>query len=172
MKLMKLLPITILVLVLTVTLVRATHIPEVLLNPSEWTANTLKELSLSVKNVNGDNIVRVEIEVPETADGVPVYKIGDIITPGGWEYSIASRGEFIKRIIWKTSGTGIGVGETKEFGFEATSPESGEYTWNWKTTDVNGDVFSGSSTTKVSTAPVAYFKIFGVPEKIMAGSLL
>jgi len=173
MKLMKIIPITILALLLTVTLVRAAHISEVLLNPSEWAANTEKDLYLSVKNSNGDNIVKVELVVPEATDGKPIYIITEVARPSGWEYETRTKTGQLHpyKIIW-TGGVGIGVGETVEFGFTAISPESGEYEWSWTTTDVNGGMFSGKSKTKISAAPAAYFKIFGVPEKIKAGSLL
>ncbi len=173
MKLMKIIPITILALLLTVTLVRAAHISEVLLNPSEWAANTEKDLYLSVKNSNGNNIVKVELIVPETTDGKPIYTITETAEPSGWEAEKWTKGDQTPyKIIWKTSGAGIGVGETVEFGFTAISPGSGEYEWSWKTIDVNGGEFPGISKTRISAAPAAYFKIFGVPEKIKAGSLL
>ena len=59
MKLMKLIPITIIALVLAATMVSAAHIPEVLLNPSEWPANAEKDAYLTVKTSSGNNIVKV-----------------------------------------------------------------------------------------------------------------
>ncbi|NIO45095.1 MAG: hypothetical protein GTN36_06120 [Candidatus Aenigmarchaeota archaeon] len=167
MRLMKIIPITLLALVLAATLVRAAHVPEVLLNPSEWAANTERELYLSVKNSNGDNIVKVEIEVPEALDETPIYEIVDVGDPSGWTHN-----KFTKKIVWTTTGAGIGIGETVEFGFIAISPDSGEYEWIWRTTDTIGGIFAGTSTTKVSAAPVSHFKIFGVPIKTKAGTLL
>ena len=174
MRLMKIIPITLLALVLAATLVRAAHIPEVLLNPSEWAANTEKDLYLSVKNSNEDNIVEVEIMVPEATDGKPIYTITEYAEPSGWTAETRKKsGQTLPyKITWETDGAGIGVGETVEFGFTALSPESGEYEWSWKTTDITDSAFTGTSTTRVSAAPISHFKIFGVPEKTKAGTLL
>jgi hypothetical protein len=172
MKLTTILPLAILALVITATMARAEHTPQVLLNPSEWTAQTDKDVSLSVKNVNGDSIVKVELTVPETADQKPIYKILEIGNPAGWTYSTRTRqgSDQPYKIIWTTSGSGLKLNDVLDFGFTAESPASGEYQWSWTTTDSNGVTFPGSSTTRVSMAPLSYFRIDGVPSKLVAGN--
>jgi len=173
MKLMKLIPITIIALVLAATMVSATHIPQVLLNPSEWPANAEKDAYLTVKSSSGDNIVKVELIFPETSDGKPIYTLTAVSEPSGWISSTTKRyGQSNPYKITWTSNTGLSVGNSADFGFTAIAPSSGQYEWSWTTTDINDGTFTGKSTTRISMAPVSYFKIFGVPEKIPAGSAL
>ncbi|OGI12253.1 hypothetical protein A3K64_02920 [Candidatus Micrarchaeota archaeon RBG_16_36_9] len=165
MKLIKIIPITILILVLTATLASAIHTPQVLLTPSEWEANAEKELTFTVSNAKGDNIVRVELFVPLKSDQSPVYTIIDVGEPSGW-----LRTKYDRKIVWIAEGAGIKVGDSVNFGLIVKSPSSGQYQWNWITTDSNDYPFPGSSTTKVGLAPASYFKITGAPSSITAGN--
>jgi hypothetical protein len=165
MKLISILTIAILALVLSVNIVSATHTPQVLLNPSEWKAQTTQTVYLSVKNNGPDNIVKVELDMPLNSDGASIYKIGDIAKPSGWNFE-----QWPTKIIWKATGTGMAVNDAADFGFEAQSPASGQYQWSWITTDSTGAKFSGTSTTRISMASLSYFKIDGVPAKLTAGN--
>lgn len=166
MKLINIIPITILALVLAATLVSATHTPQVLLSPSEWEANTEKDLTFSVSNSNGDSIKQVELFVPLKSDQSPVYTITDTGDPTGWTHT-----QFSKKVIWTTDGAGIKVGDTVNFGLSVISPSSGQYQWNWITTDSIGSEFSGFSTTKVGLGPASYFKVTA-PSSAIAGNVI
>ena len=166
MKLIKLLPITILALVMTATVVSATHTPQVLLNPSEWAADTSNDIYLSVTNSGPDAITKVDLIIPEE------YKVTEIGEPSGWKYETRTdiNTNEIYKIIWTATGSGMQTGESTDFGLTAVSPSSGEYTWSWTTTDVNGGTFPGTSTTRIAKAGLAYFRIDGVPSEVTAGS--
>lgn len=166
MKLIQIIPITILALVLASTLVYAAHTPQVLLNPSEIAASTSNDILLSVKNVNGDNIVKVELDVPLDSNQYPIYTILDVGTPAGWSVL-----KYTKKIVW-TSVEGIKEGDSVEFGLIVMSPSSGQYEWKWITTDVNNQPFPGSSITKTSLSPASYFRISGAANSIMAGNMM
>lgn len=166
MKLITILPITILALVLAATLVSATHTPQVLLRPSEWAASTQADLTFSVANSNGDVITTVELDVPLNSDQNPVYTIIDVGDPTGWTHT-----KYDRKVVWTTTGTGINVGNTVNFGLTVKSPASGQYQWNWITTDSTGYEFSGSSTTKVGSGPASYFKV-SASDSVTAGSAM
>lgn len=166
MKLIQIIPITILALVLAATLASATHTPQVLLSPSEWEANTQKDLIFTVTNSNGDPITRVELDAPLNSDQSTIYTIVDAGSPSGWTAL-----KFEKKVVWTTTGTGINVGNTLSFGLTVVSPASGQYKWNWITTDSTGDKFTGSSTTKVGSGPASYFKVTA-SSSVIAGNVM
>jgi uncharacterized protein YcnI/uncharacterized cupredoxin-like copper-binding protein len=170
MKLLKIVPILAL-LVLSATVVMASHTAEVSLQPNQWTANMIKDVSLNVKNTGGDNIIMVELSVPETTDGTPIYSITEYSEPSGWKAETRIKvGQSPYKITWTTSGSGIASGESLSFGFTVRSPEEmGEYTWGWITNEAKGGTQTGSVKTAVILAPVSYFKI-KVPNEATAGS--
>ena len=79
MKLAKFAPIA-LILVLSVTAVMASHAASVTISPVEIAMGAMEDVSLNVKNNGMDNIVTVEIEIPEV-DQKPVYSVYYITTP-------------------------------------------------------------------------------------------
>lgn len=167
---MKLVPVAILILILSVTLVNAGHVAEVSLSPSEWAANTDKGVSLTVKNTNGDNIIKVELMIPETTQGVPIYIIKDVTTPTGWNSSTTTRyGQLLPyKIIWSTV-NGIAATQSQTFGFTVQSPANiGDYKWTWTTTDTKGGTDTNSITTRISLPSVSYFVITN-PKSVSAG---
>lgn len=166
---MKLLPVAIIILILSVTIVIAGHVADVSLSPLEWAANTDKDVSLTVKNTNGDNIIKVELQVPES-NQAPLYIIKEYGEPSGWKYETRTRDGQVKpyKIIW-TSSSGIATGESKTFGFTVQSPvTAGEYKWTWKTTDTKDGTDTDSITTRISLPTVSYF-IITVPKSTGAG---
>jgi len=170
MKLAKIMPIAILCLIISVTIVSASHTSSVIFTPNSWTKNTEKTVSLTVTNANGDTITKVELMVPETAEQVPLYIIKEITTPSGWNYSLTGRTSQIYpyKITW--TGSGIESGKSLTFGLAAVSPaSSGDYKWNWKTYDATSS-YSGFSITTVGQAPVSYFVISGAPTSSIAGN--
>jgi hypothetical protein len=171
MKTAKIIPIAILCLLISVTIVSATHTSTVSMIPSSWSMNTDKSVLITVANANGDSITMVELTVPETSNQVPIYTIKDISTPQGWTYSLTRRTDQIYpyKITW--IGSGITNGNSAIFGITALSPSaSGNYNWAWKTTDKNGGTFTGTLTTNVGQAPVSSFVISNAPTTINAGS--
>jgi len=170
MKIAKIMPIAIIFLIVSVTIVSATHTSSVTMTPSSWAKGTDKSVSLIVTNTNGDSIIKVELLVPETSDQVPLYIIKDVTTPGGWNYSLTTRpGQTPYKITW--IGLGINNGNSLTFGLTATSPGiSGDYTWTWTTTDVKSGTYTGSIIANVGKAPVSYFVISGVPTSSVAGN--
>jgi hypothetical protein len=171
MKLLKIVPILAL-LILSVTVVMAAHTTEVSIQPNQWTANMIKDVSLNVKNTGGDNIIMVELSVPETTDGTPIYTITEISEPSGWkaDMKIKVATKLPYKITWSTSGAGIASGESLSFELTVRSPEEmKEYSWNWITNDAKGGTQIGSVKTTVILAPVSYFKI-KVPNEATAGS--
>ncbi|MFH0929023.1 MAG: hypothetical protein V1818_01550 [Candidatus Aenigmatarchaeota archaeon] len=169
MKLAKLVPIFVL-LIFSVTAVMATHSTQISLQPSEWSMGAEQDVLLSVVNSGGDNIVMVELKVPES-DLVPLYKLLEFTTPQGWTYAYTTKdGQTPYKVTWTTEGSGIAVGETVKFGVRAQSPnEKGEFVWSWMTKDVAGSAKSGTLTTKTGSAPLAYLKITA-PSKTKAGN--
>ncbi|MBN2202751.1 MAG: hypothetical protein JW700_01000 [Candidatus Aenigmarchaeota archaeon] len=161
MKLAKLVPV-IMLLVLSVTAVMATHSTQTSFQPSEWSMGTEQDVTFGVVNGGGDNIVRVELTVPER-NQIPLYKLLEFTTPQGWKYAYTTKdGNTPYKVIWTTEGNGISVSEMESFGVRAKSPsEQGEFTWSWKTVDVSGSENTGSITTKTGSAPLAYFKVTG-----------
>jgi len=171
MKFVKILTIAILAFFLTMTLVRATHTSSITMNPNAWAASTDADVSLTVNNQNGDNIVKLELSVPETGDQKPIYLIKDISTPAGWTYSTTNRINQSSpyKITWSTTGAGIESGKSLGFGFTAQSPATGSYKWTWTTTDSKTGTYTGTLTTSIALAPVSYFTIEGVPNTTDAG---
>lgn len=170
MKLTKLLPITILAMVLTVTLVVATHTSTITMSPNTWAKNIAKSVTISVTNNGADNIVKVELIVPVDSNQVPIYIVGDITRPEGWTYAVT--GSPISKITWVATGSGIAGGSSLNlFGIDVKSPgNSGDYKWTWNTTDNKNGTYSGTITTTVGQAPVSYFMISGVPTPSVAGN--
>jgi hypothetical protein len=167
MKIAKIMPIAILFLIVSVTIVSATHTSTVTMTPSSWTKNTEKAISISVTNNGPDNIVKVELIVPKDSNQVPIYVVNDVTRPEGWTYSIST-----SRITWVTTGSGIASGSSLNlFGIDVTSPStSGDYKWSWTTTDNKGGNYTGTVTTTVGKAPVSYFVISGAPTSSIAGN--
>lgn len=170
MKLAKIVPLLVL-LVLSVTAVMATHVPQVSLQGTQWSANTENDVTLSVANSVGDNIVMVELSVPEKSM-VPLYKIMEVSTPQGWTYELRERvGQaYPYKVTWYTNGAGIAVGDSLEFGLTALSPsEVGDFVWSWSTIDAAGISQSGALMTETILAPVSSMKV-AAPTKAKAGS--
>jgi len=171
MKLVKLLPVLVL-LILSVTAVMATHTPNVSLQPSEWAAGTISDVSLNVMNSVGDNIVIVELSVPER-DMVPLYMIKEITTPEEWTFKTTARvGQTPYKVTWYTNGEGIKTDESLGFGLRVQSPnEKAEYVWKWTTTDNKGSTQTGILKTITGTAPISYLKI-SAPTTAKAGTAI
>jgi len=171
MKFVNILTIAIIAFFLTITLVKASHIAETSINPSDWTANTDADVSLAVNNKDGDNIVKFELLIPETSDQKPIYLIKDITTPAGWTYKTTKRTEqaYPYKITWFTEGTGVEKGKSIGLGFTAQSPNSGSYNWAWITSDSKSGTSTGTLKTSIILAPVSYFTIEGDPTSIKAG---
>jgi len=170
MKTMKIIPITLLCLMITVTLVSATHTTTVTMTPNSWAKNTVKTVSVSVTNNGADNIVNVELVVPQDSNHVPLYIVGDVTRPEGWTFTL--KGDPVTKITWVATGSGIASGNSLNlFGIDLTSPSaSGNYNWAWTTTDNKVGTYTGSITTTVGQAPVSYFVISGVPTSSIAGN--
>jgi len=168
----KIIPIAILFLIISVTIVSATHTSSVTMTPSSWTRNTEKSVSISVTNNGPDNIVKIELLVPKDSNQVPLYVVdkNGITTPQGWTYTI--KGDTINTITWYATGSGIASGSSLSlFGIDVKSPSvSGDFKWNWVTNDTKGGTYNGFAVTTVGQAPVSYFVISGVPTTSIAGT--
>lgn len=162
---------TILCLMISATLVLASHTSSVAMSPSSWAKSTVKPVTLTVTNSGGDNIVIVELSVPLDASNAPLYIIGDITRPEGWTYQVT--GSPISKIIWIATGSGISSGNSLNlFGIDAKSPSSsGNYQWKWTTKDSIAS-YTGSVTTIVGQAPLSYFTILGLPTSSVAGNII
>jgi len=171
MKFVKILTVAILVFFLTMTLVKATHTSEISIKPSDWSASTDADVSLTLNNKDGNNIVKLELSIPETGDQKPVYLIKEISWPAGWTYEPRARiGQYPYKITWSTTGAGIEKGKSLSFGFTAQSPSAtGNYSWSWATTDSKNGTYTGTLTTSVVLAPISYFTIEGEPNSTKAG---
>ena len=170
MKIAKIISIAIIFLIITVTIVSATHTSSITMTPNSWAKNTEKTVSLTVTNTNGDTITKVELSVPQDINQNPIYIVKDITTPGGWNYSFTQRpGQTSPyKITW--TGTGIESRESLTFELTIMSPGiSGDYKWNWKTYDATS-TYSGFLVTNVGKAPISYFIISGVPTSSIAGN--
>jgi hypothetical protein len=156
----------ILALAISVTMVSAASVPQVLLSPSQSMANTQQDISLSVTNTGGSsNIVGVVLMPPQDANGNLIYPILDSGTPTGWEKTA-----FDKKIVWTATGSGIALNDKTNFVVTTMSPASGQYQWAWTITYANNEIYTGTSTTGISMAPLAYFRIDGAPSTLLAGN--
>ena len=172
-KVIETLLITILVFSIAAIPAMAFHASTVTIDPSTWAVGTEKDVTLTVRNNEGSNIVEVELLVPETAEEEPLYLIEEISRPAGWTYKFRSRvgvGEANPyKITWSTSGAGIASGNSLELEFTAKSPEvGGTYEWSWRTTDINDESYAGILETRTSLAPVDHFEITNEPISIEA----
>jgi uncharacterized cupredoxin-like copper-binding protein len=169
MKIAKIMPIAILFLIVSVTIVSATHTSTVTMTPSSWAKNTDKSVSLAVTNNGPDAITKIELLVPKDANQVPLYIVGDITKPEGWTYT--TTGSPVSKIAWIATGSGIASGSSLNlFGIDVKSPSSsGDYKWTWTTNDSKA-TYTGTITTTVGKAPVSYFVISGVPTTSTAGN--
>jgi len=170
MKIAKIIPIAILCLMVSATLVSATHTSIVAFTPSTWARNTDKSVSITVTNANGDSITKVELSVPKDANQIPIYTVGDITRPEGWTYQVT--GSPISKITWYSTGSGIASGSSLSlFGIDVKSPSvSGDFKWNWVTTDAKLGTYSGFAVTTAGQAAVSYFVISNVPTTSVAGT--
>ncbi|MBI2005238.1 MAG: hypothetical protein HYS80_00560 [Candidatus Aenigmarchaeota archaeon] len=114
---------------------------EVSLMPLQTSPDKSVEFSLSVKNLAGDNVNKVELVVPQT-DSVPLYLIKEIGSPAGWtyetRYTVGAPAPF--RIIWSTADSGVSAGKSLNFNFVTTSPNAGgNYEFEWKAADLKGE---------------------------------
>lgn len=171
MKTAKIIPIAVLCLMISVTLVSATHVSSITIIPSTWTKSTSQGVSLSVTNNGPDSIVNIQLLIPKDSSQKPLYTINKdgITTPQGWTFT--TTGDPINTVTWIATGSGIASGSSLNlFGIVATSPSSsGNYKWSWTTTDVNKGTYSGSIITVVGQAPVSYFVISGMPVTTTVG---
>lgn len=166
---MKLVPVAILILILSVTLVSAGHVADVSLSPSEWAANMDKDVSLTVKNTNGDSIIKVELQIPES-NQAPLYIIKEIGEPSGWKYETRTRDGQLKpyKMTWTASNV-ITATQSQTFSFTVQSPASlGDYKWTWTTTDTKNGTDTDSITTRISLPSISYF-VITVPKSVVAG---
>ncbi|MBI1978672.1 MAG: hypothetical protein HYS62_01260 [Candidatus Aenigmarchaeota archaeon] len=114
---------------------------EVSLVPLQTSPDKSVEFSLSVGNLAGDNINKVELIVPQ--DGIiPLYLIKEIGSPAGWtyetRYSVGAPAPF--RIIWSTADSGVSSGKSLNFNFVTSSPTAGgDYEFEWKAVDLRGE---------------------------------
>jgi len=156
---------------ISATLVLATHTSSITVSPTTWAKNTVKSVTITVFNNDGDNIVKIELLVPKDSNQVPIYIVGDIARPEGWTYQLL--GSPISKITWIATGSGIASGSSLNlFGMDVTSPSaSGNYQWKWTTTDSKGGTDSGTVTTTVGQAPLSYFTISNVPSSSVAGNI-
>jgi len=170
MKTTKIMTTALLCIMISATLVLASHTSSVAMSPSSWAKSTIKPVTLTVTNSGGDNIVRVELSVPLDASNAPLYIIGDITRPEGWTYQVT--GSPISKIIWIATGSGISSGNSLNlFGIDAKSPSSsGNYQWKWTTNDSIAS-YTSSVTTIVGQAPLSYFTISGLPTSSVAGNI-
>lgn len=168
----KIIPIAILCLMISATLVSATHTSSVTITPNMWAKNTIKSVSVVVTNTNGDSITKVELNVPKDTNQVPIYTVGDITTPQGWTYTTTGSGGSISKITWYATGSGIASGSSLSlFGIDVKSPSaSGDFKWNWVTNDTKGGIYNGFAVTTAGQAAVSYFVISNVPTTSVAGT--
>lgn len=159
-------------IMVSATLVLASHTSSVAMSPNSWAKSTVKSVTLSVTNNGGDNIVYIEIAMPKDSNQNPLYAIDKdgITTPQGWTYT--TKGNPINTITWIATGSGIASGSSLNlFGIDAKSPSSsGNYQWKWTTKDSIAS-YTGSVTTIVGQAPLSYFTISGIPTSSVAGNI-
>jgi uncharacterized protein YcnI len=172
MKLVKFAPI-VLILILSVTAVMAAHTATVSISPKEIPMGMVEDISLNVMNTGADNIVMVELVIPEE-NQKPLYLVEEVSRPEGWTYEIRQRTNqaYPYKITWTTAGSGIANGESLDFGLTAQAPsEGGSYDLDWITTDTKGSIRGGTITTKVGLAPLASLKVV-TASKVSAGNSL
>ncbi len=121
---------------------------EVSLMPLQTSPDKSVEFSLSVKNLAGDNINKVELVVPQK-DSTPLYLIKEIGSPAGWtyesRYTVGAPAPF--RVIWSTADAGISAGKSLNLNFVTTSPNAGgDYGFDWKAVDLRGEEDFGKVT--------------------------
>lgn len=172
MKLEKIVFSAILITLVSMTLVIASHVPDISMSPTQWSADADSDVSLMVSNNGADPIKQVELVIPETAGGIPLYTVKEISEPSGWEYETTVKyGQALPyKIIWEAVGSGIETGEIMSFGFKVTSPSGlGDYTWTVTTIDSKGSSLTNHLTSSTTLLPLAKFEITGEPEEIKAG---
>ncbi len=113
---------------------------EVSLTPLQTSPDKSVEFSLSVKNLAGDNVNKVELVVPQR-DNTPLYLIKEIGNPAGWTYesrhAVGAPSPF--RIIWSTADAGISATKSLNLNFVASSPSAGgDYNFEWRAVDLKG----------------------------------
>ena len=114
---------------------------EVSLMPLQTSPDKSVEFSLSVRNLAGDNVNKVELVVPQK-DSTPLYLIKEIGNPAGWtyetRYSVGAPAPF--KIIWSTADSGVSAAKSLNFNFITTSPNAGgDYEFEWKAADLRGE---------------------------------
>ena len=114
---------------------------EVNLIPLQTPPDKTVEFSLSVKNLAGDNVNKVELVVPQK-DNTPLYLIKELGNPAGWtyetRYSVGAPAPF--RVIWSTADAGVSAGKSLNFNFVTTTPNAGgDYDFEWKAVDLKGE---------------------------------
>jgi hypothetical protein len=173
MKTTKIMTTAILCLMISATLVLATHTSSVTVSPNTWAKSTEKFVTVTVANNGGDNIVRIELVLPKDSNQNPLYVVNmdGITTPQGWTYT--AKGTPINTVTWIANSSGIASGSSLNlFGIDAKSPSaSGNYQWKWTTIDSKGGTNSGTVTTTVGQAPLSYFTISNVPSTSVAGNI-
>lgn len=114
---------------------------EVGLMPLQTSPDKSVEFSLSVKNLAGDNLNKIELVVPQK-DNLPLYPIKEIGSPAGWtyeaRYALSAPAPF--KVIWSTADSGVSAGKSLNFNFVTTSPSAGgDYEFEWKAVDLGGE---------------------------------
>lgn len=143
---------------------------EVSLQPLQTLPDKSVEFSLSVKNLAGDNINKVELVVPQK-DITPLYIIKEIGNPAGWtyesRYSVGAPAPF--KIIWSTADAGVSAGKSLNFNFVTTSPTAGgDYAFEWKAIDLRGEEDFGKVTVTNFHPVLASFEL-KAPNSTVAG---
>jgi uncharacterized protein YcnI len=173
MKLEKIAFSAILITLVSMNLVIASHAPSLSMTPSQWATSTDSDVSLMVSNGGADGITEVELVIPESSMGVPLYMLKEVSKPAGWTYETAEKYEqdLPYKITWSTTGSGISSGSSQNFGFKVTSPsEVGDYTWQVTTVDSSRVSVVNHVATSTGGAPLSKFEITGEPQQVKAGN--
>ncbi|MBI2547272.1 MAG: hypothetical protein HYW23_02390 [Candidatus Aenigmarchaeota archaeon] len=112
---------------------------QVNMSPAQTQPNRPIDFSLSVSNLAGDNVNKIEMMLPQQ-DSLPAYMLKEIGTPAGWTYETRSSvGASPFKVIWSTAGSGISAGNSLNFNFVAVSPsEGGKFEFQTTAVDLKG----------------------------------
>ncbi len=143
---------------------------DVSLKPLQTLPDRTVDFSLSVENLAGDSLNKVELVVPQE-DSTPLYLIKEIGNPAGWtyetRYSLGAPAPF--KIIWSTADSGISAGKSLDFNFVATSPKAGgEHDFEWNVADLK-DVEGFGKVKVTNFNPVVSSFEVKTPSSVSAG---
>ncbi|MEM2192571.1 MAG: PGF-pre-PGF domain-containing protein, partial [Candidatus Hadarchaeales archaeon] len=111
----------------------ALHAPQIIVDPGRRAEVERETYTLIVKNLSGNPITEVKVNIPSGFENIK-----EAITPDGWTCSISG-----STITYSTSENAIASGQTAEFEFEAMTPALEEavemqYLWTISTADIAG----------------------------------